>query len=273
MQTKLQLEQLVGIPKSKRKKALSCLNSLLRFRDEKGQLSPIITGYNGYVQTPESDRAVTFSHIQEDEAYRQAMFSDLEKQGYKEQELKDKLRDKTSASLWELHFRIRGSGGQTYRELTIKYMDTDEELDLNIYAGDTLVAYPELKDKLYSENHGWELDLPFGSQKELLRLVRLFAKRAYRDKTKSWPGAYATPVLVLGERALDWEEKLPDFIRATKIELIEGENELSFIIQDNIARLKALPHYGELVDLGFKERVCLGNKAFIEEYVNRIRKV
>ena len=64
---------------------MKCLNDLLKYRDETGKLSPIITGYNGYVQVPATDRAITFSHIHEDENYRSAMFSDLEKLGYSQE--------------------------------------------------------------------------------------------------------------------------------------------------------------------------------------------
>lgn len=252
---------------------MKCLNDLLKYRDETGKLSPIITGYNGYVQVPATDRAITFSHIHEDENYRSAMFSDLEKLGYSQEFIQEKIRDKTSASLWELDFQIKGGDGRPYFDLVIKYIDIDDILDLSHYSGDTLENHPELEGKLYSENGGWELDFPFRNKRELLRIVNLFTKKAYRKKRNCWSGAYEFPVLLLGEKALLWEEKFPDFTRVTKMELIEGNNELSFIINRNLLNLKTLPNYQVLLDLGFRETPCLGNIPFIKKYVDKIRKV
>ncbi|MDP3728714.1 MAG: hypothetical protein Q8R18_04650 [bacterium] len=270
---RVHLEDLLGIPNAKRKEALRCLNDLLKYRDETGKLSPIITGYNGYVQIPSVDRAVTFSHIHEDESYRKAMFSDLEKLGYSQEFILSKIRDKTSASLWELDFQIKGADGCAYSDSVIKYIDTEEILDLSHYSEDTLEDYPELEGKLYSENGGWELDFPFKKQRELLRIVHLFTKKAYRKNKNCWPSAYEFPVLLLGEKALLWKEKFPDFTCATKMELIEGNNELSFIINRNLINLKMLPNYQALLDLGFRETPCLGNIPFIKRYIDKIRKV
>ena len=176
---KINLEDLIGIPLIKRKKSLSILNDLLKFRDDTGELFPIITGYNGYTQIPSSNRAVTFSHIHETETYRRAMFLDLEKMGYSEEQIVNYIRQKLGVFLWELKFLIKDEQGP-YPDLVIKFIETNDIFDTASYSEETLENHPELEGKLYSENYGWELDFPFNNKKELIQLVNLFTKKAYK---------------------------------------------------------------------------------------------
>ena len=141
---------------------------------------------------------------------------------------------------------------------------------------------------LLGENYGWELNMPFNSEGELIKLVDLFLRKSGDhiydkngviieeiDKEKSlrapWRDAYETPVLILGEIALKYANKLPHFIPATKIILRENFNEISFIINKNLGLLRNLPHYEQLKRMGFNEELCLGNKPFIIGYVDKER--
>ena len=93
-----------------------------------------------------------------------------------------------------------------------------------------------------------------------------------RELRAPWKDAYETPVLLLGESALRYTDELPHFVPATKIALKESSNEISFVIHKNLEQLKNLPHYEQLLCLGFEEEICLGNKPFIN-YVDEVRKV
>lgn len=264
------LEDLVGI--RERKRAISCLNAILRFRGEDGKLSPIITGYNGYVQIPNENGVITFSHIHQEENYKSAIIADLQKRGYSEKEIISNIRAKTGAFLLKKGFLIKDSHGMPYSESVIKYLDTDEVFDVAKYPHSTLED-SELEGKLYNQNSGWELNFPFRNQEELVKFVEIFIQKASKKNNSHWPGAYETPVLLLGERALEWQDRFPRFIPATKIGLIQGNNELSFIIHKNLSKLKTLHYYTELLYLGFKESFCLGNKEFIIKYIDELRKV
>ena len=55
------IDDLTGIPETKRKQIIECLDDLLTFRDSNGNLSPVISGYNLYKEISKSDRVVTFS--------------------------------------------------------------------------------------------------------------------------------------------------------------------------------------------------------------------
>ncbi len=269
----IKIEDLTGIPEWKRKQAIECLDDLLTFKDSEGNLSPIITGYNWYNQVPELDRIVTFSHIHETKVYRQAMISDLEKLGYSREQVETNIREKGGTFLWEVDFQVKGENGEPYPELIIKNVKTGKNLDLSKYKGETLEGYPELEGKLLGGDCGWELDLPFENKIKLMNLINLFVKKSYKCNRSSWPEAYETPVLLLGKKAIEWQNELPNFVKATKIELSQGKNELSFIINQNLTMLKIMPHYNKLMKLGFSENDCLGNKSFIREYINKKRKI
>lgn len=282
------LDDLKGIAQDKRDKIIGVLDDLLTFRDSTGRLSPIISGYNWYNTLTECDRVITFSNIHETEAYRQAMLCDLQALGYDLQHITQCIRTKAGAFVHDLEFVTHDDNGRILQGLRIKDRRTNTYIDLEKYAR-PLINYPEFKDakgNLIDEDQGWELDMPFNSKDELLKLVALFLMKSGKflcDKTGKiitetdemrnarapWVDAYKLPVLLLGERALDYERELPLFVPMTKICLRENDNEISFIIHNNLELLRALPHYSQLRTLGFAEEKGLGNAPFIR-YVDII---
>lgn len=91
------------------------------------------------------------------------------------------------------------------------------------------------------------------------------------DPYNSWTDAYQTPVLLLGENALEYNNELSDFIPATKFCLIKNDNELSFVIHKNLDILKDSIYYNLILNLGFVEEICLGNRRFID-YIDENQK-
>jgi len=286
----IKIDDLTGIPESKRKQAIECLDDLLTFKNCQNRLSPIITGYNWYITIPESNSIVTFSNIHETESYKQEMLRDLEKFGYDSKIILKYIREKAGAFLHDLEFRIRNEEGDLLPMLRIKDIRTGKYLDLDKFL-EPLINYPQFKDiegYLIDENQGWELDISFNNRAELLKLVDLFLRKSglflYDEKGEKieevdkerklrspWGDAYETPVLLLGETALRYADKLPHFIPATKIALKENSNEISFVIHKNLEELRNLSHYEQLLRLGFNEEKCLGNSSFIIRYVDKKR--
>lgn len=287
----MKIDDLTGIPEGKRKQAIECLDDLLTFKDSQGVLSPIISGYNLYITIPEFDSIVTFSNIHETEAYKQDMLRDLSKLGYDPQIILSYIRDKAGTFLHNLELRIRDDEGNLLPGLRIKDIRTGKYLDLEKFS-EPLVNYSQLKDAegyLISEDQGWELDMPFNNQAELLKLVDLFLRKSgmqiydengekieetdeERKLRLPWADAYRVPVLLLGEAALRYADELPHFTPAIKIALKENSNEISFVIHKNLEQLRNLFHYEQLLHLGFNEERCLGNKPFID-YVDEVRKI
>src|SRR3989338_3494898 len=93
------IDDLTGIHKTKRKQIIECLDDLLTYRDEQGNLSPIISGYNFYTKLAKSDRLITFSHIHETETYKQDMLRDLVQLGYDSQTILEQIREKSGVFL------------------------------------------------------------------------------------------------------------------------------------------------------------------------------
>lgn len=278
----VEITDLTGIQESKRKLVIACLDDLLTLKDEQKRPMPVIAGHNWYNSLPQSNSVVTFANIHETEAYKEAMMQDLEKQGYDRRTVMNSIRAKGGAFLWNLGYRIRDDNGVPLAGLKIKDLKTGEYLDLTKF-DKPLSNYPSFarrKNDFVAEDTGWELDIPFGSKEELFRLVNLFqAKAGIRkydengqivDETEEekklrapWTDAYEVPVLLVGENAIQYAAELPHFTPATKIALKENGNEISFVINKKLRLLKGLPHYQQLIDLGFKEEPCLGNKPFI----------
>lgn len=286
----IRIDDLTGIPENKRRPAIECLDALLTFKDSEGRLSPVITGYNWYIAPVKSDSVITFSNIHETEAYKKGMLRDLEKLGYTSRFVLEHIREKAGAFLHELEFRIRDDKGNLLPGLKIRDITTGHYIELNEFS-DSLINHPQFDDKegsLVAEDQGWELGVPFKTKKELFGLVDLFLKKSgifvydkYGKQVEEteeevrlrspWADAYETPVLLLGENALRYADSLPQFIQAIKLVLRENSNEISFVIHKNIDMLRKLPHYGNLLSFGFKEELCLGNKPFIAEYVDKNR--
>ena|GEM_PF-4014096 len=282
------IKDLTGIYENKRKEVIACLDELLTYRDAKGLLIPVISGYNWYLKLAESDRVITFSNIHETEAYKEDMLRDLEELGYNSQAVLKQIREKAGAFIHDLEFRIRDDEGNLLPGLRIKDTRTGDYICLEKYS-EPLINYPEFQDAdgcLTDEDQGWELDMPFKGEKELMDLVDLFLRKSGKhiydaqgniiretDEDQEfrapWSDAYKVPVLLLGEIALRYVDRLPQFIPATKFSLKENGNEISFIIHKNLEYLKSLNHYKRLLRAGFMEEECLGNKPFIK-YVDAI---
>lgn len=286
----IKIDDLTGIPEGKRKQAIKSLDDLLTFKNSQDRLSPVITGYNWYTTLPKSDSVITFSNIHETEAYKQDVLRDLGKLGYDPQIILRYIRKKAGAFLWELYFEIRDNKCNILPGLKIKDIRTKQHIDLEPFIKplDEYGLFADCDGYLLGESQGWELDIPFNNKKELMNLVDLFSnksgKHIYDQKGRiieetdeerklrsPWADAYETPVLLLGETALRYADELPHFIPATKICLIENSNEISFVIHRNLEQLRNLPHYEWLLQLGFSEETCLGNKPFIAEYVDKKR--
>lgn len=215
--------------------------------------------------------------MHETEAYKKEMIRDLEKLKYTRNFLNNCIRNKASIFLYQAHFQIRDSKGKVFANLKIKDRTSNTYVDLRKYSR-TLENYPEFKDaegNLIAENlKGWEINLPFSKQEELLKVVNLFVKktnlllytssRTQKIKYKPWRDAYKIPVLLVGAVALQYREKLPDFREATRLILKEKNNEISFVINKRLEILRKLPHYNFLQTLGFIEEQCLANQQFID---------
>ncbi len=276
------IEDLTGIQEGKRKEIVSYLDDLISLKDARGDLSPIISGYNCYNKLPIANRVTTFSNIHRTEIYKQDMLRDLARLGYDARLVLEHIRDKTGALLWDTSYNIRDHLGNILPGLRIRDLRTGRYLDLRKYLKN-LCEYSEFSEErgsLVAEDPGWQLDMPFSNKIELMILADLFLKKSGEhvyDKRgivlpeteeekmarSPWTDSYRSPVLIVGEGALSFLNELPHFDTATRISLIENGNEISFIIHRMFDILKGLPHYATLKKLGFKEEVCLGNKSFL----------
>ena len=286
----VKIEDLTGIPEKRRNQAVRCLDELLTFRDDQGRISPVITGYNWYSTFTKSDRMITFSHIHETGNYLQDMLRDLKVLGYDTQTVLKCIREKSGAFLWDLYFKIRTNGGKVLPGLKIKDGRIGQYLHLEHFTR-PLGEYPQFMEAdghLIGEDEGWELNLSFNNKQELMKLVTIFLQKSgtrlfdeegneiieteeQKSRRNPWTDAYQTPVLLLGEIALQYANELPHFIPANKFSLIMNSNEISFVIHKNLGRLKNSPHYKRLLELGFKEEGCLGNKPFVADYIDKER--
>ncbi len=284
------IEDLIGISEDKRKEIFRCLDDLMTFKNSSSKLAPVISGYNWYHKIVGPNRIITFSHIHETEAYKQDMLKDLVKLGYDSNTILEYVRDKAGTLLWNLRYKIRDDRGNVLQGLKIRDIRTGEYIDLNEYVK-PLSKYREFRGSkgcLIAEDQGWQLDTPFRNKNELLSLVNLFLKKSGEhtyDKNGAeipeseeermlrapWTDAYEAPVLIIGEGALMYSEELPQFNKATKMCLIENNNEISFIVHKKLEFLKNLSHYEKLRMLGFNEELCLGNKPFLEDIDEKTR--
>jgi len=229
----------------------------------------IITGYNWYLAVPQETRLVTFSHMHETEAYKQAMMKEIAEQGYTQEQLQRGIRRKFGSYQWRHHFVFRDEAGTIFPDLNIR-TKTGNYLDLSRFPARTLEGIAELaQEGLVGENEGWELNLAITNKEKLLAIMELFLRKSSRERTDHWPDAYEIPVLLLGKEALTYARELPDFIVAKKMELIENGNEISFITHAQFPVLKETQAFAELEKIGFKEESCLANRAFIETYVDK----
>ena len=82
--------------------------------------------------------------------------------------------------MWDLRFRLHQDNGQLLPGLRIKDTRDDEYLDLTDFDRplDNYNEFSGLYGLLIGEDQGWELDIPFKTQKELINLVDLFLRKA-----------------------------------------------------------------------------------------------
>lgn len=242
---------------------------ICRILDDLLSKQQIISGYNWYTSIPTGARLVTFSHMHESPGYRDAMHKDMEKIGYSYEQIEEKTRAKFGCYRWEPDFVFRDNEGQLFPKLCIRPL-AGSYLNLAQYPESTLENIPELKNEsLIGENEGWEMDLEFKTKDELFRLVKLFLTKSSRKNPDHWPGAYDVPVLLIGEQAIVYAQELPDFVESRRIILIENGNEISFVVNKKFVDLKKNPHYTTLNRMGFIEEPCLGNRAFVDTYVDK----
>ena len=219
--------------------------------------------------------------MHETEAYKLAMFRDLETLGYDREMIEKRVRLKRGSFFWNPTYRIKDDKGNVLK-LAIKDLRNGCYIDLN-NCGMTLnesQQFIDSKGYLLAEGDGWELNLPFGNKNDLLAVSNLFLKKAglhiYNkngievDETNKecldrgpWPDAYEVPVLIIGNPAIKYFGDLLQFDVATKISLIENDNEISFIIHNKLDFLKRLEHYDRLIEFGCIEEKCLANKPFL----------
>jgi len=229
----------------------------------------IISGYNWYGNVTSFPRVITFSHMHESADYRGAMKRDMIPLGYSSEDIDRNTREKSGCYRWEKDFIFRDERGAIFQNLRIRKL-TGDYIDLSKYPEQTLADVLELRNELLiGENKGWELDIEFSSKEKLLQLVNMFLSKSSKHNPSHWPGAYDVPVLIIGEKAKAYSSDLPDFIEARKIALIENGNEISFVIHKRLGDLAKHPTYSALQKLGFSEEICLGNKAFVAEYVDK----
>ena len=257
----VKLSDLTGIEDNKKKQLIKCLDELLVFKNEKGHLAPIINCYNWYSRLPIDDAAITFSNMHETARYKLAMFQDLQTLGYSKKIMEKRIRQKGGSFFWEPAYRIRDDKGNLLK-LSIKDLRNEGHIDLN-NCGMTLDESQQFigsEGYLLAEGYSWELNLPFSNKNDLIAVSNLFLKKSgghiYNEngieiaetneeyiERCHWPDAYKTPVLIIGEQAIRYLDDLPQFDTATKIMLVENDNEISFIIHNRLDFLKSLEYY------------------------------
>src|SRR3989344_1516272 len=255
------INDLEGISKEKRKKILTCLDDLVTFKDSSGLQTPVISGYNFYTKPTLSDIVI---------------------KGYSKKIILESIREKGATYLWDLKYRTRDDNGIILPFLRIRNMRTGRYVNLRRY-NKPLIEYKKFEGMLGSligEDIGWELDLPFHTEVELLELVYLFLRKSgvslydskgikiketeeEKKKRMHWSDAYEVPVLIIGEKALMCKDKLPNFGKAIRVCLTENSNEISFIINEKLKVLRSIKYYNDLFNLGFVEEPCLVNKPFL----------
>lgn len=256
----MKLTQLTGFSSEDLTVCETILDNLLERR--------ITSGYNWYNAVPATNRIVTFSHIHETDAYRDAMLADLVKLGHQYEKVVKNMREKFGCFRWELDFHIRDEKGMLLKGTRIRKRD-GSLLNLEEYTERTLESYSTLSNiLLVGESDGWELNVEFKEKEDLKNIAELFIRKSSSKSPDRWPDAYDLPVLVLGEGAVAYAQELPDFIPAKRIVLQRGNNEISFIIDRLFAPLQKMSEFGEIQKLGFNIEACLANKSFIEQYVN-----
>jgi hypothetical protein len=261
--TKSMLENILPrIDSHKREVIIKILDDLLSTK--------ILSGYNLYPSPMSCKRIVAVSHSHETEAYRQEMVADLINLGYTKQKIEESIRSKYACIRWEKDFVFRDNQGNLFPHLKIRTNKSDY-LDLSKYAQSTLEGVPELADiPLFEENLGWQLDLEFNGESELVSLVNLFGLRASRAKENHWVDAHTIPFLIVGNEVRKYTHPaLNQLVKATFMILEENGNEVSFVINKTMDKLKAIDAYGLLCRLSFKESVCYGSKQFIDAYVDK----
>lgn len=226
-----------------------------------------ISGYNWYNQVLSNDRVVTFAHMHETERYHSDMCADMKNLGYSKKCIDRNTRQKHGCYRWDADFVFKDEQGIIFPNLRIRDF-SGNYLNLNEYKENNLAKSGIQEKVLIGENKGWELDLEFRSKKRFLKVVNLFLKMSSNKNSEHWSGAYSVPVLIIGEKGIKYAQELPDFVKVKKVGLIENQNEISFVIHQQFEELEKMTNFEQLLKFGFKIEPCIGNKEFIDSYVN-----
>ncbi len=217
------------------------------------------------------------------------MKRDLEAFGYSAGKITRHIRKMGGAYFHDPEFNVRDEAGALYPALRVKNVRTQQYLNLNEYAL-PLIEYEEFRRSpniLVAHHRGWQLDLPVKDLDELTRLANLFLEKSESARRNTqgyiiketaeermvrapWPGAYETPVLIVGREITAPSLQIPGFGPAVKLSLIENRGEVSFVIAEKYLALQKTSAFSHLMGLGFSEEPCLANNAFIR-YINKTR--
>ncbi len=286
----VEIGDLKRIPEDKKVEVIRNLDQLLTYRDSQGRLSPLICGYNRYDTVPDSESAMVFSNLHETEDYKSDMLADLGRIGYESQDMESSVRVRGTTYLHDPTFPTRDSTGKIFPGLRIRDLKTGKYIQLERFS-EPLIKYPEFEDSegsLVAENSGWEIDIPFRTKRELIRLAKFFVRKSgkhiydhsgiksfesgkQQHRRAPWRDAYDVPVVFIGDYIIKHKSDLPAFTRASKVTLKEGGNEISFVVYRRVGVFKSTQNFRDLKELGFLEEGCLINKVFAK-YILRMCK-
>ncbi|HLD05882.1 MAG TPA: hypothetical protein VJG90_09260 [Candidatus Nanoarchaeia archaeon] len=253
---------------------------------------PIITGFNYHPVCLEMGAitAISLSNIHSSQVYLKEVMADLNRMGYPNVEVSVSTRDKRGYFRWRPNFFIRDEKGVLEENLRIKDIETGEYLDLDGIPHRTLcnAGYSEEEiARLVAENGGYEIDILSSVPEHIRRMAGEFLKKSAfelyddtgelisemeseRNTRGPWPDAWETPILIIGGN-LSQMQGLPGFHEAHLFRFQGSEiGEFLFVTHKEIEVLRSNEEYNRLIELGFREELCLGNTRFIKECVDKV---
>ena len=110
----------------------------------------------------------------------------------------------------DLKFNTSGEDSKPLFGLKIYNLRTKEYINLERYPG-SLRDYEKFQNEegnLVVDDSGWQLNIPFYNKERLIELANLFLERSDKAKKTHWKDAYETPIIVIGEKALECKDEL-----------------------------------------------------------------